>query len=118
MVYFIVRKDGYLTVNYGIRKHLYGGDDLHNNLSNNVLRLCSKPNGRMSNRNLLIYSRKTRLVIPYKNLYRYTLISTFPNDAVWFDINSVTIYTDWKVFMQFKLTNEKYELLSDQNDPV
>ena len=46
------------------------------------------------------------------------LISTFPNDAVWFDTNSVTIDTDWKVFMQFKLTNEKYELLSDQNDPV
>ena len=118
MVYFVVRKDGYLTVNYGARKHSYVGDDLHNNLSNNFLRLCSKPNGRISNRNLSIYSRKTRLVIPYKNLYRYTLISTFPNDAVWFDTNSVTVDTDWKVFMQFKLTNAKYELLSDQNDPV
>ena len=118
LVSFIVRKDGYLTVNYGARKHLYVGDDLHNNSSNNFLRLCSKPNGRISNRNLSIYSRKTRLVIPYKNLYRYTLISTFPNDAVWFDTNSVTIDTDWKVFIQFKLTNEKYELLSDQNDPV
>ena len=94
------------------------GDDLHNNFSNNFLRLCSKPNGRISNRNLSSYSRKSRWVIPYKNLYGYTLISTFPNDAVWFDTNSITIDTDWKVFMQFKLTNEKYELLSDQNDPV
>ena len=118
LVYFIVRKHGYLTVNYDARKHLYVGDDLHSNFSNNFLRVCSKPNGRISNRNLSIYSRKTRLVIPYKNLYRYMLISTFPNDAVWFDINSITIDTDWKVFMQFKLTNEKYELLSDQNDPV
>ena len=119
LVYFIVEKDGFLTVNYAPRKHFYVGDELARGFSHNLIRLCARPNGSIKKINIDIYARKTGLIIPYKRLYRYTLISTFPSDNVWFDRSTATLGTDLSVFMKYKLTNEKYELLTNQtNDPV
>ena len=119
LVYFIVERDGFLTVNYGIRKHFYVGNDLANNFSHNLIKLCARPNGSISKRNIDIYARKTGLIIPYKRLYRYTLISTFPSDNVWFDRSTAIVDPNKNVFMKYELTNEKYEVLTDQsNDPV
>ena len=118
LVFFIVTKDGFLTVNYGFQKHFYVGNELHEKFNNTFFKLCAKPNCRLPRQVIDLYSKKTGLIIPYKKLYKYTIINTFPNDAVWFDTNTAVLDTDWKIFMQIKLTNEKYELLSDQNDPV
>ena len=120
LVYFIVRKDGFLTVNYAPGKHFYVGNELRESFSYpNFIALCSKPNGSITNRNISVYTGKSGLVIPYKRLYRYILINTFPSDNVWFNRLSATLDNNLTVFMQYKLTNEKYELLSDQaNDPV
>ena len=105
-----------MTVNYGPRKHLYAGDEIANGFRHNILGLCSRPNGR---RNIDIYARKTGLIIPYKRLYRYTIIRTFPNDAIALDKSTAILDINLAVFMKYRLTNEKYELLSDQsNDPV
>ena len=119
LVYFIVEENGFLTVNYGPRKHLYVGNELANGFRHNLLNLCARPNGSITQRNIDIYSKKTGLIIPYKTLYRYTLISTFPSDNVWFDRSTAILDNNLAVFMKYKLTNDKYELLSDQtNDPV
>ena len=68
---------------------------------------------------ILTFTKKTGLIIPYKTLYRYTLISMFPSDNVWFDRSTAILDNNLAVFMKYKLTNDKYELLSDQtNDPV
>ena len=118
MVYFIVRKDGFLTVNYEPSKHFYVGNEMHTGFRRNFLSLCSKPNGRISNRNISIYTRNSGLVIPYTYLYRYTLTNTFPSDNVWFNDATYTLHPDYTVFMKFKVTNEKFELLDQQNDPI
>ena len=120
LLYFIVRKDGFLTVNYALGKHFYVGNELRESFSYpNFIGLCSKLNGSITNRNISIYTQKSGLVIPYKRLYRYTLINTFPSNNVWFNRLSATLDNNLTVFMQYKLTNEKYKLLSDQaNDPV
>ena len=65
LVYFIVEKDGFLA-----RKYFYVGDELGNGFSRGFLRLCSRPNGSITNRNINIYAQKTGLIIPYKRLYR------------------------------------------------
>ena len=111
MVYFIVRKDGFLTVNYRPSKHFYVGNEMHSDFRRNFLSLCSKPNGRISNRNISIYTRRSGLVIPYKYLYRYALTNTFTIDNVWFNDRTYILHPDYTVFMKFKVTNEKYELL-------
>ena len=118
LVFFVVTKEGYLTVNWGFHKNFYVGDDLHNKFNTTFFKLCARPDGVMTRQILDIYSKNTSLNIPYKKLYIYRVINTFPNDAVWFDTNTVVIDVDWKVFMQIKITNEKYKLLSDQNDPL
>ena len=91
---------------------------MHNKFNTIFFKLCARPDGVMTRQILDIYSKNTLLNIPYKKLYKYRVINTFPNDAVWFDTNTVVIDVDWKVFMQIKITNEKYELLSNQNDPL
>ena len=118
LVFFVVTKEGYLTVNWGFHKNFYVGDGLHNKFNITFFKLCGRPDGVMTRQTLDIYSKNTSLNIPYKRLYKYRVINTFPNDAVWFDTNIAVIDGDWKVFMQIKITNEKYELLSDQNDPL
>ena len=91
---------------------------MHSGFRRNFLSLCSKPSGRISNRNISIYTKNSGLVIPYKYLYRYTLTNTFPRDNVWFNDTTYTLHPDYTVFMKFKVTNEKYELLDQQNDPI
>ena len=41
LVYFIVEENGFLTVNYGPRKHLYVGNELANGFRRNLLNLCA-----------------------------------------------------------------------------
>ena len=86
--------------------------------NNSFFKLCARPNGTVSKQAQVLYAKKSGISIPYKRLYRYTLNATFPNDRVWFDTNTAVLDPDWKLFIQISLTNEKYELLSNQNDPV
>ena len=55
LVYFIVEENGFLTVNYGPRKHLYVGNELANGFRHNLLNLCARPNGSITQRNIDIY---------------------------------------------------------------
>ena len=89
LVYFIVTEDGYLTVNFGYRKHFYVGEQLKNSYQNSFISKCAKPNGQISNR---IYDTTDIGTIPYTQLYRYTLTNTFPTDNIWFNDLSFTIY--------------------------
>ena len=118
LVYFVVTKTGYLTINYRPAKHFYVGQEMHDNFNRNFLSKCSRPTGPISNRNISIYSQKTGLVIPYKYLYRYTLTGTFPSDNFWFDSRTFKSYPDYTLLMKFELTDEKYVLLDKQNDLV
>ena len=118
LVYFIVTEDGYLTVNFGYRKHFYVGEHLKNSYQNNFILKCAKPNGQISNRNISIYDTTDIGTIPYIRLYRYTLANTFPSDNVWFNNLSFTIYNDFNFPKIIKLTNENYDYLDKQNDIV
>ena len=118
LVYFIVTEDGYLTVNFGHRKHFYVGEHLKNSYQNNFISKCAKPNGQISNRNISIYDTTDIGTIPYIRLYRYTLTNTFPSDNVWFNDLSFTIYNDFNFPKIIKLTNENYDYLDKQNDIV
>ena len=117
LVYFIVEPHGYLKVNFGYRKHLYIGDDLKKTFTNGFLRLCSKPNGSISKRNIDIY--KSDFVIPYKRLYRYTIISEVPSDNVWVNLASAVVDGHLNVSVKYQLTDAKYDALTDQTkDPI
>ena len=116
LVYFIVTEDGYLTVNFGYRKHFYVGQQLKNSYQNNFISKCAKPNGQISNRN--IYDTTDIGTIPYTKLYRYTLTNTFPTDNIWFNDLSFTKYADFNFPKIIKLTNENYDYLNKQNDIV
>ena len=117
LVYFIVEPHGYLKVNFGYRKHLYIGDDLKKTFTNGFLRLCSKPNGSISKRNIDLY--KSDFVIPYKRLYRYTIISEFPSDNVWVNLASAVVDGHLNVSVKYQLTDAKYDALIDQTkDPI
>ena len=118
LVYFIVTEDGYLTVNFGYRKHFYVGEQLKNSYQNNFISKCAKPNGQISNRNISIYDTTDIRTIPYIQLYRYTLTNTFPTDNIWFNDLSFTIYDDFNFPKIIKLTNENYDYLDKQNDIV
>ena len=118
LVYFIVTEDGYLTVNFGYRKHFYVGEQLKNSYQNNFISKCAKPNGQISNRNISIYDTTDIGTIPYIRLYRYTLTNTFPTDNIWFNDLSFTIYDDFNFPKIIKLTNENYYYLDKQNDTV
>ena len=117
LVYFIVEPHGYLKVNFGYRKHFYIGDDLKKTFTNGFLRLCSRPNGSISKRNIDIY--KSDFVIPYKRLYRYTIISEFPSDNVWVNQASAVVDGYLNVSVKYQLTDTKYDALTDQTkDPI
>ena len=118
LVYFLVTEDGYLTVNFGHRKHFYVGEQLKNSYQNNFTLKCTKPNGQISNRNITIYDTTDIGTIPYIRLYRYTLMNTFPTDNIWFNDLSFTIYADFNFPKIIKLTNENYDYLDKQNDIV
>ena len=118
LVYFIVTEDGYLTVNFGYRKHFYVGEQLKNSYQNNFISKCAKPNGQISNRNISIYDTTDIGTIPYIQLYRYTLTNTFPTDNIWFNDVSFTIYNDFNFPKIIKLTSENYDYLDKQNDIV
>ena len=56
LVYFIVRKDGFLTVNYAPGKQFYVGNELRESFSYpNFIDLCPKPNGSITNRNIYLF---------------------------------------------------------------
>ena len=117
LVYFIVEPHGYLKVHFGYRKHLYIGDDLKKTFTNGFLSLCSKPNGSISKRNIDVY--KSDFVIPYKRLYRYTIISEFPSDNVWVNLASAVVDGHLNVSVKYQLTDAKYDALTDQTkDPI
>ena len=118
LVYFLVTEDGYLTVNFGHRKHFYVGEQLKNSYQNNFTLKCTKPNGQISNRSISIYDTTDIGTIPYIRLYRYTLMNTFPTDNIWFNDLSFTIYADFNFPKIIKLTNENYDYLDKQNDIV
>ena len=118
LVYFIVTEDGYLTVNFGYKKHFYVGEQLKNSYQNNFISKYAKPNGQISNRNINIYGTTDIGTIPYIRLYRYTLTNTFPTDNIWFNDISFTIYDDFNFPKIIKLTNENYDYLDKQNDIV
>ena len=118
LVYFIVTEDGYLTVNFGYRKHFYVGEQLKNSYQDNFILKCAKPNDQISNRNISIYDTTDIGMIPYIRLYRYTLMNTFPTDNIWFNYLSFTIYDDFNFPKIIKLTNENYDYLDKQIDIV
>ena len=118
LVYCIVTEDGYLTVNYGYRKHFYVREHLKNSYQNNFLSKCAKPTGQISNRNISIYDTTDIGMIPYIRLYRYTVTNTFPSYNVWFNNLSFTIYNDFNFPKIIKLTDENYDYLDKQNDIV
>ena len=116
LVYFIVTEDGYLTVNFGQRKHFYVGEHLKNSYQNNFISKCAKPNGQILNRNRSIYDTTDIGTIQYIRLYRYTLTNIFPTDNVWFNDLSFTIYDDFNFPKIIKLANENYDYLDKQNE--
>ena len=118
LVYFIVTEDGYLTVNFGYRKHFYVGEQLKNSYQDNFISKCAKPNDQISDRNISIYDTTDIGMIPYIWLYRYTLMNTFPTDNIWFNDLSFTIYNDFNFPKIIKLTNENYDYLDKKNDIV
>ena len=118
LVYFIVREDGCLTVNFAYRKHFYVGEQLKIGYQKNFISKCAKPKGHISNRNISIYDTTDIGTIPYTRLYRYTLTNTFPTDNVWFNDRSFTIYNDFNFPKIIKLTDENYDYLDKQNNIV
>ena len=118
LVYFIVTEDGYLTVNFGYRKHFYVDEQLKNSYQNNFIPKCAKPNGQISNRNISIYDTTDIGTIPHNQLYRCTLTNTFLTDNIWFNDFSFAIYNDFNFPKIIKLTNENYDYLDKQNDIV
>ena len=113
LVSFIVTKDGYLTVNFSLRRYIYVQYQLKESFQNNFIGKCATPASKLHNYNANIY--KDLGVIPYTYLYRYKLTNTFPSDNFWFNSNTYTINVDYDFPKRIAFTDGKKEVVINNN---